>query len=1085
MLNRIIVTQNTQNYGKREATRINATSYRFLRILRVLRENKEKTITLPRINPIYYNIMGNRAIQFHKALSAALFVLLLSVAGMTKMYAYDFSAVCETGQTLYYNITDAQNHEVELTCPSANHFYYSWYGFAEPTGDIILPETVQYEGNTFTVTSIGESAFYECEGLAGVLTLPNTVVSIGDYAFYGCKNFTGNLVIPEGVKKIPQYAFAKCSGFSGLVIPATVISIRSHAFYGCSHLTQVSISGNRLTMIGVGAFAKCRRWTGNLVLPNSVTKIQDGAFSECSRLTGVTLSSSLTSIGNSAFYECSGLTEIAIPHAVTSIGDCAFMGCSGLTSINIPNSVTSIGFVANYGCRVFADCPSLEQITVEPGNPVYDSRDNCNAIIETQTNRLLIGCMNSVIPSTVTTIGGHAFYGSGLTTITIPNSVASIEEQAFRFCTSLTSITLPTSVTSIGSTVLGNCSALTSVEIQCSLTTIPSYMFLSCESLATIEIPESVTKIEMYAFSNCTGLTSIEIPSAMTAIQMHAFNNCSGLTSITVWADNPPALSPNTIYNPEVFDNVDKSIPVNVPCGSIPAYQNAEGWNAFTNYMEMCPYHWTPVAPGQYSSSTIIEGVILINGVEQYNDQLELGVFCGDECRGSQRASYFPPTGRYIVQIMVFGEDNDVLSFRLYDHQQQQEIPLTPPANVVFNDDGYGTLLEPYVLNFASPIVHTQTLNTGWNWYSTYIEQSGIDGLRQLENSIGIPNALIQSQNDGYVKSGLRNGRVVWRGELSSINNEEMVKIATMEACEATMVGQATYPSNHPITINRGWNWIGFPCSERVSVSEALSGFTPQNGDVIKSINSITTYYSDGDYNMWYGTLNIFEPGQGYMYGSKSDASKTLVYQTDNRSEATLANITPENNYYQPVDNYADNMTLTAVIELDGNELRSEDYELAAFVGDECRGSVKLMYVESIDRYVAFLTVFGELEEELSFRLTDGIASGLSTDLLAYAIDDIVGDLDDPVVLHFGPIDVEENISANVRVYPNPSEGLFNIEGQNIRKVEVFNALGQPVYTKKTENELMTIDLTGHAAGIYLIRIVTDSGIWSHQVVKK
>ena len=991
--------------------------------------------------------MKAKILLMKRALRGVLLVLLLGVVGMTKGYAYDFSAVCETGQTLYYNITDAENHKVELTCPSENHFYYSWYGFTEPAGEIILPESVQYEGNTYAVTSIGESAFYECEGLTGVLTLPNTVASIGDYAFYGCKNFTGSLVIPEGVKKIPQYAFAKCSGFSGLVIPATVISIRSHAFYGCSHLAQVSISGNRLTMIGVGAFAKCRRWTGNLVLPNSVTKIQDGAFSECSRLTGVTLSSSLTSIGISAFYECSGLTEMEIPHSVTSIGDCAFMGCRNLTSINIPNSVTSIGFVANYGCRVFADCPSLEQITVEPGNPVYDSRDNCNAIIETQTNRLLIGCMNSVIPSTVTTIGGHAFYGSGLTTITIPNSVTSIEEQAFRFCTSLTSITLPNSVTSIGSDLLANCSALTSVEMPSSLTTIPHFMFLSCESLASIEIPESVTKIEMYAFSNCTGLTTIEIPSAVTAIQMHAFNNCSGLTSITVWADNPPALSPNILSNPEVFDNVDKTIPLHVPCGAIEAYRNAEGWNAFTNVVEMCPYHWTPVAAGQYSSSTIIEGVIFINGVEQYSDQLELGVFCGDECRGSQRASYFPPTGRYIIQMMVFGEDNDVLSFRLYDHQQQQEIPLTPPANVVFNDDGYGTLLEPYVLNFASPIVHTQTLNTGWNWYSTYIEQSGIDGLGQLENSIGVPNAVIRSKDNGYVCSSQSNGSVVWSGELASISNEEMVKIATMEACEATMVGQVAFPSNHPITINRGWNWIGFPCSERVSVSEALSGFTPQNGDVIKSINSYTTYYSDANYNMWYGTLNILEPGQGYMYGSKSNATKTLVYQTGSRGEATLANIMPENNYYQPVDDYADNMTVIALVELDGEELRSDNYELAAFAGDECRGSVKLMYVESLNRYVAFLTVFGNETEDLHFVLTDGVTSDLSADRMTYAIDGIEGTLDEPVVLRFGTTDVNENASINVRVYPNPSKGQFTVEGTGLMRIT--NLLGQVMMAKE------------------------------------
>ena len=382
----------------------------------------------------------------------------------------------------------------------------------------------------------------------------------------------------------------------------------------------------------------------------------------------------------------------------------------------------------------------------------------------------------------------------------------------------------------------------------------------------------------------------------------------------------------------------------------------------------------------------------------------------------------------------------------------------------------------------GAPVLVEQTvqLSVGWNWYSTYIEQEGIDGLGQLENSIAVPKAVIQSQNDGYVKSVLRNGNVIWGGQLSSINNEEMYKIGTKYVCEATMEGVVTDPANHPITISKGWNWIGFPIDHSVSVSEALSGFRPKNNDVIKGLNSVATF-SNGT---WSGTLNTLEPGQGYMYGTKSNTPKILVFQPG-RDEITLANITPENNYFQPVADYADNMTLIAVVELNGEELHSDDYELAAFVGDECRGSVKLMYVEPLNRYVAFLTVFGEQEEELHFQLTDGEALSLSTDHLTYTVDDILGDLDEPVVLRFNATDVEENTLANVRVYPNPSEGVFNIEGNNIRKVEVFNAMGQPVCSMETENGNTTLDLTHRASGIYLIRVITDNGTWSHQVVKK
>jgi PKD repeat protein len=467
----------------------------------------------------------------------------------------------------------------------------------------------------------------------------------------------------------------------------------------------------------------------------------------------------------------------------------------------------------------------------------------------------------------------------------------------------------------------------------------------------------------------------------------------------------------------------------------------------------------------------------------------------------SQTMTFMPstPGAKISVTFSEFNTEANYDFLYIYDGTSTSATQIgkysgtTSPGTVVAtNEDGALTFMftSDYSVNksgwvatvdcIVSTVEQTVPLSVGWNWWSSYIELSDIDGLGQLENGIGVPNALIQSQNDGYVKSGLRNGRVVWRGELTSINNEEMYKIGTKTACNATVVGFVTTPSEHPITINRGWNWIGFPCSQSVSVDVAMSGFTPRNNDVIKGIHSYATY-SNGT---WSGTLNTLEPGQGYMYGTKNNTPKTLVFQTG-RGDVANPNITPENNYFQPVADYADNMTLTAVVEIEGKELRSEDYELAAFVGDECRGSVKLMYVEPVDRYIAFLTVFGDEEENLSFRLTDGVASGISTDLLTYAVDGIVGELDNPVVLHFGPIDVEENASVNVRIYPNPSEGIFNIEGSNIKRVEVFNALGQPVCTMETDSSLLKLDLTSHASGIYLIRVITSDGIKSHQVMKR
>ena len=158
-------------------------------------------------------------------------------------------------------------------------------------------------------------------------------------------------------------------------------------------------------------------------------------FHGCSSLTSVSIGNSVTSIGEYAFYGCSGLTSINIPGSVTSIGYVSFYGCSSLTSITIPSSVTSIGDGA------FSGCYSVTNINVDAGNSVYDSRENCNAIIETSSNTLIVGSKNSIIPSSVTGIGKYAFYGcSGLTSVTIPNSVTSIGVSAFAYCSSLTDI---------------------------------------------------------------------------------------------------------------------------------------------------------------------------------------------------------------------------------------------------------------------------------------------------------------------------------------------------------------------------------------------------------------------------------------------------------------------------------------------------------------------------------------------------------------------------------------------------------------------------------------------------------------------
>ena len=333
--------------------------------------------------------MKNNNLQTNWTVKTILLVLLFGIAGLTKGYAYDFSAVCETGQTLYYNITNAEYHYVELTRPASD-----WLGYTKPTGNIILPKYVyDANGNQYFVTSIGNSAFYGCNGLTGNLTIPNFVTSI------------------------ERYAFTSCHGF---------------------------------------------------------------------------------------------------------------------TSITIPNSVVSIGN------RVFCSCIGIEQIITESNNTVYDSRNSCNAIIETNTNKLVVGCKNTVIPNTVTKIGNHAFEGcSGLTSVTIPNSVTSIDDFAFISCSGLTTLTIPNSVTTIGDAAFENCSGLTSITIGNSVTLIGYGHFIAgfcdgCSELSSINMLTTTPPILTYTFHGTSNTLKIYVP----------YESLNAYKTATYWSDYESRIYP-------------------------------------------------------------------------------------------------------------------------------------------------------------------------------------------------------------------------------------------------------------------------------------------------------------------------------------------------------------------------------------------------------------------------------------------------------------------------------------------------------------------------------------------------------------
>ena len=414
-----------------------------------------------------------------------------------------------------------------------------------------------------TVTAIGNWAFSACTGLNSIF-IPNSVTIIGYEAFYGCSSLVG-VNIPNTVTNIGYQAFYGCSSLRSIHIPGSVRGIGSSAFEFCPSLTSMSVSPDNARYDSrdeCNAIIETDENTliagcMNTTIPSTVTAIGDYAFSRCSTLAGIDIPAAVTMVGDFAFRNCASLRNISIGEGVTSIGASAFFDCTALQRVEIPASVESIGPFA------FEHCPAIQSMSVANGNPFYDSRDSCNAIIETASNILIAGCMNTVIPQTVTAIGDNAFSGSfmltkasipasvtaigdyaftgctSLSSINIPNRVTRIGDAAFNGCSALTALAIPNSVAFIGQAAFGGCSSLESISLPKSVTSIGDFEFMGCSMLKDVNISNAITSIGNSAFRGCLSLSDINIPKSVTKIGNSAFRECPSLSSITVAKGNP------------------------------------------------------------------------------------------------------------------------------------------------------------------------------------------------------------------------------------------------------------------------------------------------------------------------------------------------------------------------------------------------------------------------------------------------------------------------------------------------------------------------------------------------------------------
>lgn len=470
------------------------------------------------------------------------------------------------------------------------------------------------------------------------------------------------------------------------------------------------------------------------------------AYSHCfSSVTSISIPDSVTDIGEGAFSCQRSLRSITFPNSVKNIGRAAFEGCSSINSVRIPSSVISIGEQA------FSFCDSLLSIVVDIKNQQYDSREECNAIVETKTNILITGCCKSIIPNDVIGIGNYAFCGfESLISITIPNSVTSIGHYAFCRCENITDIKLPNSIISIGHNAFGCCYSLTDIVLPCNITSIEQETFQYCSSLVSINLPNGVKTIGERAFDGCSSLKYIELPQSLLSIEMEAFGGCTSLSHIAI--NNIMYIKHGAFYNTAIYNNesnwdngalyidncliavkhdaikerfVIKENTRLIACGAFP-------FNSILKFLTL-PNSVTSIGDRAFSSSLSLVSIIMPDNIQR------MGINIFDDCQSLQAICV--PKGRkktycimglekycdFILEGEYIEQEIDGINYCLNNYTLTAEViqkaegyvgSIIIPSYVVYQKATYvvtkieGILIEEDYSHIIGPFVNCQELTS-------------------------------------------------------------------------------------------------------------------------------------------------------------------------------------------------------------------------------------------------------------------------------------------------------------------------------------------------------------------------------------
>lgn len=459
------------------------------------------------------------------------------------------------------------------------------------------------------------------------LIVPSTTTHIGDAVFLGCSSLS-DVKLPATIKSLGTYAFSS-SGITSIELPATFTQTSGACFWSCSKLVKAIVPHT------ADMFSGCYNLK-TIIVPDGVTELRGGAFYQLTSLTNISIPSSVLSIGTQAFYNCINLDSISLSEGLTTVGEGAFWECNKLKSLKLPKSLTTIKSTG------FAHCRSLTTVEIPVGATSVESAafrgcTGLTTIITSTANgiyggNIFEGCSGIkkiIIPEGTVIIKNYSF-GSEFTSVTsvsIPNSVTTIGDNAFYKCSGIDSLSIPESVTSIGTYAFSGCSALKSVKFPNALTRLGSYSFQNCSKLVTVQLPDGITGLEEGVFSACSGLVSVNFPASLVTLGKSVFSDCTSLT-LSSLPVNLNSLGESCFLNCKSLKTL--TIPSSLPtinqnafngCSGLTSVQfpttlSSIGYGAFSNCNGLTTVKIPVYTSVSYSAFTNCKG--LINAVIQY-----------------------------------------------------------------------------------------------------------------------------------------------------------------------------------------------------------------------------------------------------------------------------------------------------------------------------------------------------------------------------------------------------------------------------------------------------------------------------------